>query len=81
MTDKSRVSIGQLSLRVPGTDAGFGQRVASEVGLGLARRLPAGASGHFEALELRVQANSLDAEGVSEAVVQALLSTLKGRTP
>jgi hypothetical protein len=71
------VQIGQLNLRVPGTSAETGRRVASGIAESLAGKVPAGMRRQFGALNVRVQlpAGASEAEiseAVSEAIVRAL---------
>lgn len=68
------VAIGRLGLSLPGSGRAVGERLAGRIGEALARRLPAGATGHIEHLELAVRppAGASD-EAVVEAVVEAVL--------
>jgi hypothetical protein len=72
------VHIGHLNLRVPGTSAETGHRVASGVAESLARKVPAGMRRRFGALNLRVRlpAGASETE-MSDAVAEAILGALR----
>lgn len=68
------VAIGRLGLSLPGSGRAAGERLAGRIGESLARRLPAGASGHIEHLELTVRPPwGASDDAVVEAVVEAVL--------
>lgn len=68
------VAIGRLGLSLPGSGHAAGERLAGRIGEALARRLPAGATGHIEHLELTVRPpRGASDDAVVEAVVEAVL--------
>jgi hypothetical protein len=73
-------SIGHLSLRVPGTGAADGQRVATRVADSLGERLgalPLEARRVVGDLHLRVEPRDLSDEAVTEAIVSSIERALR----
>jgi hypothetical protein len=72
------VQVGQMHLRVPGTSAEFGNRVAAGVGHGLASGIPDSMTRRLGALHVRIHQplGATDAE-LSHAIVQALVHALR----
>lgn len=72
------LQIGQLNLRLPGSSAAVGQRVANGMAQRLAQQLPAELQGQYGALNVRVQvpvgASEAEIEG---AIAQSILSALQ----
>ena len=72
------VQIGQLNLRVPGTSAETGRRVASGIAESLVRKVPAGMRRQLGALSVRVQVPAVATEAeMSEAVSSAIVKALR----
>ena len=72
------LSIGQMSLRVPGGDAGAGHRIAQQAGELLAAGSAGLAGRHLGAMRLRVPAAPGASEAdVARAVSRAILDRLK----
>lgn len=70
--------IGQMSLRVPGGDAGAGHRIAQQTGELLAAGSAGLAGRHLGAMRLRVTAASGASEAdIARAVSRAILDRLK----
>lgn len=67
---KTGLQIGQLNLRLPGSSAAVGQRVAHGMAQRLAQQLPAGMQGQYGALNVRVQVP----DGASEVEVEAAIA-------
>ena len=73
------VTIDRLTLRLPGSDATLGRRVAERASALLAARLPRGARGSLSELKLRVSARDLGEDGLGVAVAEALAHALERR--
>ena len=76
------VNIGQMNLRVPGSNAEMAHRITDGIGQSLAQRIPVGMQGHIGALSVRVQipTNASEAE-MSGAIAGAIWNALqKGQT-
>ena len=72
------VQIGQLNLRVPGTSAETGRRVASGIAESLVRKVPAGMRRQLGALSVRVQVPAVATEAeMSDAVAEAIMRALR----
>jgi hypothetical protein len=75
------VSLGSLSLRVPGRDASSGRRIAERVSAELARRIGPNYAGHVERLDLRVRApRSRTEQAMADEIVSAVVRALRRRT-
>lgn len=72
------IHIGQLNLRVPGSNAEMSHCVTDSVGRSLAQRVSAGIQGHLGALNVRVQvpADSSEAE-MSDAITGVIRNALQ----
>ncbi|MBE9066457.1 hypothetical protein IQ260_07310 [Leptolyngbya cf. ectocarpi LEGE 11479] len=72
------LQIGQLNLRLPGSSAAVGQRVANGMAQRLVQQLPAGMQGQYGALNVRVEvpAGASEVE-VEVAIAQSILSALQ----
>lgn len=77
---RSGLQIGQLNLRMPGSSAAVGHRVANGMAQRLAQQVPDGLQGQYGALNVRVQvpAGASEAE-IEGAIAQSILNTLQGR--
>lgn len=80
MTEKAGVHIGQLNLRMPGSDTDSAQRVAGAIVERLAQTVPAGLRRHLGALSVRVQLRAGASESdMSDAVTGAIVKALRKR--
>jgi hypothetical protein len=72
------IQIGQLNMRIPGSNAEAGRRMADGIAQNLAQRVPAGMERHIGALNVRVQqpASGTEAE-MSDAVAEAIVRALR----
>lgn len=68
--NNTAIHIGQLNLRMPGSSAETGQRVADSLAENLAQRIPADTRRHIGALSVRVPV----AAGASEADMSAAIT-------
>jgi hypothetical protein len=71
--------IGTLRLSIPGASGALGRGVATRVATRLGAELPAGLTGQYEKLTLRVRPGGLSEEALSEAIVQSVLRALGRR--
>jgi hypothetical protein len=79
MTNRATISIGRLGVRMPGTDARAGERVAARVTASLGARLaelPAGISGRVGQLSVRAEPRDSSEAAVSEAIVESVIRAL-----
>ena len=72
------IHIGQLHLRIPGTNADTAHRVTNGIGQGLAQKVPTGMQRRLGALSVRVQVptGATEAE-MSDAVAEAIMRALR----
>lgn len=79
--NNTAVHIGQLNLRIPGSNTEMARRVTDGIGQSLAQKIPAGMQRHIGALSVRVQvpAGASEAE-MSDAIAGKIMNALqKGR--
>jgi hypothetical protein len=76
------VQIGQLNLKIPGSNAETAHRVANAIGQDLDRMMRPGVQGRYGSLSLRVRTplNAGDAE-MSLAIAEAITRALQDPTP
>jgi hypothetical protein len=72
----AQVAIERMSLKLPGTDAVAARRIVRRAGEIAAERIPAGLSGRFPRLSLRVRPHNLSEAAISEAIASALIGAL-----
>lgn len=76
--NNTAVHIGQLNLRIPGSNAERAHRVTTGIAQSLAQRMPVGRQRHIGALSVRVQvpAGASEAE-ISEAIAGKIMNALQ----
>ena len=71
--------VGEIGMRIPGTSAGFGRRVAERALELVAEQLPIAEAGELDRITLRVSTRATSEAALSHAVAEALVKALGRR--